>query len=90
VTVLQKHLKTIGACGRSILGVPKGTPQEVWDGGTHPRWMHWWAYNTSVNNPDVVKAVYQDLKMGRFSAHQEDAAVCVLIRERLKCPYDGR
>jgi hypothetical protein len=90
MTLLQKHLKTIGACGRAVMNVPKGTPQEVWDNGTHPRWMIWWAEHTEVNEPRVVYRVNHDLKVSALGPHCVDPVLAELIRKRLKCPYDGR
>jgi hypothetical protein len=90
MTLLQKHLKTIGACGRAVTNVPKGTPQEVWDNGTHPRWMITWAELTKINEPSLVASVVRDLGLEALGPHQENAVLAELIRKRLKCPYDGR
>ena len=66
MTLLQTHLKSIGACANARKWAGKRTPQQTWDECERHDWLLWWAARTPVNTRQQIVLVACDFAETAF------------------------
>ena len=66
MTLLQTHLKSIGACADARKWAGNRTPQQAWDECERHDWLLWWATRTLVNTRQQIVLVACDFAETAF------------------------